>query len=222
MSHRTDDLAPGGAFTRLLRKLRYHEASRQALAIVLMLWFSVTAAPAELLLAVGTPFIAAGTALRLFASGFITKNRELATDGPYALVRHPLYTGNIAIVSGFAIASSQWWAAVIALAFFWFYYPTAVEYEDRKLHKPVRRPVAAMGGGRAGAHAHVQGPGQGGLRRVVVPQEPPAEWRARDRAHRRCVPRQYHQATAMNACIDLPDAIGSERANLSAGRRNET
>ena len=135
MSHRTDDLAPGGAFTRLLRKLRYHEASRQALAIVLMLWFSVTAAPAELLLAVGTPFIAAGTALRLFASGFITKNRELATDGPYALVRHPLYTGNIAIVSGFAIASSQWWAAVIALAFFWFYYPTAVEYEDRKLHK---------------------------------------------------------------------------------------
>ena len=135
MSHRTDDLAPGGAFTRLLRKLRYHEASRQALAIVLMLWFSVTAAPGELLLAVGTPFIAAGTALRLFASGFITKNRELATDGPYALVRHPLYTGNIAIVSGFAIASSQWWAVVIALAFFWFYYPTAVEYEDRKLHK---------------------------------------------------------------------------------------
>ena len=135
MSHRTDDLAPGGAFTRLLRKLRYHEASRQALAVVLMLWFSVTAAPGELLLAVGTPFIAAGTALRLFASGFITKNRELATDGPYALVRHPLYTGNIAIVSGFAIASSQWWAVVIALAFFWFYYPTAVEYEDRKLHK---------------------------------------------------------------------------------------
>ena len=134
MSHRTDDLAPGGAFTRLVRKLRYHEASRQVLAVVLMLWFSVTAAPAELLLALGTPFIVAGTALRLFASGFIAKNRELATDGPYAIVRHPLYTGNIAIVSGFAIAGGQWWAVVIALAFFWFYYPTAIEYEDRKLH----------------------------------------------------------------------------------------
>ena len=133
MSHRTDDLAPGSAFTRLVRKLRYHEASRQVLAIVLMLWFSITAMPAELSLALGTPFIVAGAALRLFASGFIAKNRELATDGPYALVRHPLYTGNIAIVSGFAIASGQWWTVVIALAFFWFYYPAAIEYEDRKL-----------------------------------------------------------------------------------------
>ena len=135
MSHRTDDLAPGSAITRLVRKLRYHEGSRQVLAIVLILWFSMTAMPAELFLTLGTPFIIAGTALRLFASGFITKNRELATDGPYAMVRHPLYTGNIAIVSGFAIAGGQWWAVVVALAFFWFYYPTAIEYEDRKLHK---------------------------------------------------------------------------------------
>lgn len=134
MSHRTDDLAPGGAFTRLVRKLRYHEASRQVLAVVLMLWFSITALPDDLVLMLGTPFVVAGAALRLFASGFITKNRELATDGPYAIVRHPLYTGNIAIVSGFAVASGQWWAVIIALAFFWFYYPTAIEYEDRKLH----------------------------------------------------------------------------------------
>ena len=135
MSHRTDDLAPGSAITRLVRKLRYHEASRQVLAVVLMLWFSMTAMPVELFLTLGTPFIVAGTALRLLASGFITKNRELATDGPYAMVRHPLYTGNIAIVSGFAVAGGQWWAVIVALAFFWFYYPTAIEYEDRKLHK---------------------------------------------------------------------------------------
>lgn len=135
MSYRTDDPAPGGAAARLLRKLRYHEASRQLLAVALMLWFSVAAAPGALALAVGTPLIVAGTALRLFASGCIVKNRELATDGPYALVRHPLYTGNIAIVSGFALACGRWWAAVVALAFFWFYYPTAIEYEDRKLRK---------------------------------------------------------------------------------------
>ena len=135
MSHRTDDLAPGGAFTRLIRKLRYHEASRQILAVVLMLVFSFHAAPMELSLVLGTPFIVAGTAMRLAASGFIVKNRELATQGPYALVRHPLYTGNISIVSGFAIASGQWWAVAVALAFFWFYYPTAIEYEDRKLQR---------------------------------------------------------------------------------------
>ena len=135
MSHRTDDLAPGGASTGLIRRLRYHEASRQVLAVVLMLWFSLAAEPVELLLAPGTLLVIAGTALRLFASGYIAKNRELATGGPYAIVRHPLYTGNIAIVSGFAIASGQWWAGGVALVFFWFYYPTAIEYEDRKLEK---------------------------------------------------------------------------------------
>lgn len=135
MSHRTEDIAPDGALTQFVRKLRYHEASRQVLAVVLMAVFSFAAEPVELSLVLGTPLIAAGTALRLAASGFITKNRVLATHGPYALVRHPLYTGNIAIISGFAIAGAQLWAVIVALAFFWFYYPTAIEYEDRKLRK---------------------------------------------------------------------------------------
>ena len=50
-------------------------------------------------------------------------------------MRHPLYTGNILLVSGFAIASSVWWTAPVTLLFFWFYYPTAIEYEDRKLRR---------------------------------------------------------------------------------------
>ncbi len=135
MTHRTKDLAPVGTFAQVIRKLRYHEASRQVLALVLMLLFSFAAQPSELVVALGTPFIVAGAAVRLAASGFITKNRELATHGPYALVRHPLYTGNISIIAGFTIASGHWWAAVVALMFFCFYYPTAVEYEDRKLHR---------------------------------------------------------------------------------------
>jgi len=72
--------------------------------------------------------------VRLYASGFVMKNKELATVGPYALVRHPLYTGNILLITGFALASSTWWACPLAVLFFWFYYPTAIEYEDRKLH----------------------------------------------------------------------------------------
>jgi Phospholipid methyltransferase len=50
-------------------------------------------------------------------------------------VRHPLYTGNILLVVGFAIAGSRWWGVPLAIAFFWFYYPTAIEYEDRKLRR---------------------------------------------------------------------------------------
>jgi hypothetical protein len=46
-----------------------------------------------------------------------------------------LYTGNILLVLGFAVANATLWATPLALAFFWFYYPPAIEYEDRKLSR---------------------------------------------------------------------------------------
>ena len=73
--------------------------------------------------------------VRLYASGYIVKNRQLATDGPYSLVRHPLYTGNLLQLIGFTIASGLWWTVLVSAWFWWFYYPTAVEYEDRKLRR---------------------------------------------------------------------------------------
>lgn len=135
MSHRTADLPPLSGVARVVRELRYHEVARQVLAVVLIVLYAATAAPIPALAAVGLPIAVAGALVRLYASGFIVKNQELATDGPYRFVRHPLYTGNILLVIGFALAGSRWWAIPLALAFFWFYYPTAIEYEDRKLHR---------------------------------------------------------------------------------------
>ena len=134
MSHRTRDLPPLRGLPQVFRELRYHEASRQLLALVLIVLYTSVAQPTPLLFAVGVPFVLAGTALRLYASGFILKNEELATNGPYALMRHPLYTGNIMAVVGFSISSGTWWTLPVTLAFLYFYYPTAIEYEDRKLH----------------------------------------------------------------------------------------
>ncbi|MGI9258928.1 MAG: methyltransferase family protein [Gammaproteobacteria bacterium] len=135
MSHRTKDLPPVSGAQHAIREMRYHEASRQALAFVLIALFALVAQTSQTLLAFGIPVIVLGTLVRLYASGFILKNEQLATYGPYALVRHPLYTGNILIIIGFSISSGVWWTAAIALAFFWFYYPTAIEYEDRKLSR---------------------------------------------------------------------------------------
>jgi protein-S-isoprenylcysteine O-methyltransferase Ste14 len=135
MSHRTADLPPLTGIAHVIRELRYHEAARQALAVVLVLLYAVTAAPIPLLVAIGLPIGLLGALVRLYASGFIVKNQELATDGAYRFVRHPLYTGNILLVTGFAIAGSRWWGIPLAVFFFWFYYPTAIEYEDRKLHR---------------------------------------------------------------------------------------
>ncbi len=49
-------------------------------------------------------------------------------------MRHPLYTGNLLMVIGFTFISGLWWAILLSALFWWFYYPTAIEYEDRKLH----------------------------------------------------------------------------------------
>jgi protein-S-isoprenylcysteine O-methyltransferase Ste14 len=135
MSHRTADLPPLTGLAHVIRELRYHEAARQALAVVLVLLYTVTAAPIPMLVVLGLAVAVVGALVRLYASGFIVKNQELATDGAYRFVRHPLYTGNILLVIGFALAGSRWWGIPLALFFFWFYYPTAIEYEDRKLQR---------------------------------------------------------------------------------------
>jgi protein-S-isoprenylcysteine O-methyltransferase Ste14 len=135
MSHRTADLPPLTGIAHVIRELRYHEAARQSFAVVLVVLYTLTAAPTPLLAALGLSVGLVGALARLYASGFIVKNEELATDGAYRFVRHPLYTGNILLVLGFALAGSRWWAIPVALFFFWFYYPTAIEYEDRKLRR---------------------------------------------------------------------------------------
>ena len=135
MSHRTADLPPLTGISHVIRELRYHEAARQAFAVVLILLYTVTAAPLRSLVAIGLAIAVVGTLVRLYASGFIVKNQELATDGAYRFVRHPLYTGNILLVIGFALAGSRWWGIPLAMFFFWFYYPPAIEYEDRKLQR---------------------------------------------------------------------------------------
>lgn len=135
MSNRTDELPPLTGPSRWIRELRYHEASRQGLAVGLILLFALTSRPLPALAAIGMPLAVIGALVRLYASGFIVKNQALATHGPYALVRHPLYTGNILSVLGFTIASGNWWTLPVTALFFWFYYPPAIEYEDRKLRK---------------------------------------------------------------------------------------
>jgi len=133
MSHRTQDLPPLTGPLRIVRDLRYVEPARQGLAVLLILVYAYTAVPLPVLAATGLPIALIGGFVRAYASGFIVKNQQLATDGPYRFVRHPLYSGNILLVVGLAIAGSRWWALPVAVLFFWFYYPAAIEYEDRKL-----------------------------------------------------------------------------------------
>ena len=59
-----------------------------------------------------------GLALRAWAAGHIRKNAQLATSGPYAFTRNPLYLGSFLLGLGFTIASGRWVLALVFAALF--------------------------------------------------------------------------------------------------------
>lgn len=129
-------LQPGLGLPRLLRDLRDHrERFRQALGIAFVFVVAAAASTTQLLFFAGLPLVVLGTIIRLWASGHVKKDKELATDGPYAFVRHPLYVGNILTGLGFCIASGLWWSYPVFLLFLLLFYPPAIRQEDAKLHR---------------------------------------------------------------------------------------
>jgi hypothetical protein len=140
MGQRTRELPPLTGTAHFARELRYSEIGRQGLGLVLMPFYALFAEPRTALFAAGATLAVLGAIVRLYASGYIVKNQQLATDGPYSLVRHPLYTGNLLLLAGFTVASGLWWAVIASAAFWWFYYPPAIEYEDRKLRRIFGEP----------------------------------------------------------------------------------
>ncbi len=71
-----------------------------------------------------------GTLLRAYASGYVKKNAELATTGPYAYTRNPLYLGSMLMAFGFAAASKSWAVfSLLAILFAIIYLPTIFSEE---------------------------------------------------------------------------------------------
>jgi protein-S-isoprenylcysteine O-methyltransferase Ste14 len=132
---RTDSLPEAQGIFKIIRNLRYHEASRQWFAILFVLLASLVGEPEKIPLYIGTCVAILGALVRLWASGHVKKNKELATNGPYAYVRHPLYVGNILLLAGYSIASTLWWVYILMLALLFFYYPPTISYEDNKLRQ---------------------------------------------------------------------------------------
>jgi protein-S-isoprenylcysteine O-methyltransferase Ste14 len=86
--------------------------------------FIFLARPTPLALVGGGLISLAGLALRAWASGHIRKNAKLATCGPYAYTRNPLYFGSFLLGLGFTIASGRWLLAILfGLLFLGIYFP---------------------------------------------------------------------------------------------------
>ncbi|MCA1816898.1 MAG: isoprenylcysteine carboxylmethyltransferase family protein [Acidobacteria bacterium] len=68
--------------------------------------FLLLAQPRATTLIVGGLVAVVGLAIRAWASGHIRKNDRLATSGPYAHTRNPLYLGSFIIGLGFTVAAA--------------------------------------------------------------------------------------------------------------------
>jgi len=86
------------------------------------------ARPTPLTLMVGIPIALIGLLIRAWASGHIVKNDRLATTGPYAHTRNPLYFGSFLLAAGFAIAW-HWSLLLIVIAFFAAVYAPTMQKE---------------------------------------------------------------------------------------------
>ena len=94
---------------------------------ILYFWL---ARPTWRFIALGAILIVPGLLIRALASGHVRKNEALATSGPYAYTRNPLYLGSLLMGVGFAVAARSWWVgAALVIMFFAVYMPVIRDEE---------------------------------------------------------------------------------------------
>lgn len=91
------------------------------------------ARPSPATLLIGAALAVAGEVVRLWASGHIEKTRRLATGGPYAHTRNPLYVGSALLGLGLAAATASPWVLAAVAAYFAVFYPSVIREESRFL-----------------------------------------------------------------------------------------
>lgn len=101
---------------------------RLPLGFVLGIAYLIFARPTPLTLVVGGAIALVGVLIRGWASGHISKNERLATTGPYAHTRNPLYFGSFLIAAGFAVAV-HWALLLLVVAFFALIYAPTMQRE---------------------------------------------------------------------------------------------
>jgi hypothetical protein len=100
--------------------------------------FVLLAKPRFISLVIGGAVSVPGLAIRAWASGHIRKNANLATSGPYAYTRNPLYLGSFLLGLGFTIGSGWWPLSLLFAALFLGIYLPVMRVESVTLAEVFR------------------------------------------------------------------------------------
>jgi protein-S-isoprenylcysteine O-methyltransferase Ste14 len=93
------------------------------------------ARPSWKTMALSLLLVVPGLWLRAYASGYVRKNAEVTTTGPYAYTRNPLYLGSMLIAFGFAAAAANWVILVALAALFAAIYIPTIQSEEAYLRE---------------------------------------------------------------------------------------
>jgi protein-S-isoprenylcysteine O-methyltransferase Ste14 len=99
---------------------------------VLYFWL---ARPSWRSLLLGAVIVVPGLFIRALASGHVRKNESLATSGPYAYTRNPLYLGSLLMGLGFCVAARSWWAGVALVVMLIAIYLPVIRDEEAFLRR---------------------------------------------------------------------------------------
>lgn len=101
----------------------------------ILLPFLLLTHPSWKTLAIGIPVSILGLGIRVWASGYLMKNKELIREAPYNVVRHPLYLGTLIAGTGLSVSTGSLWFLLLFLIFYFtVYFPTMVT-EEKGLQK---------------------------------------------------------------------------------------
>jgi protein-S-isoprenylcysteine O-methyltransferase Ste14 len=116
-------------WSRIARRIRV------PLGFVFAIVYFWLAKPHWVSIATGMILILPGLLVRASASGHVKKNEALATSGPYAYTRNPLYLGSLLMGLGFALAARSWWVGILLVVMFYAIYIPVIRGEEKFLQR---------------------------------------------------------------------------------------
>jgi protein-S-isoprenylcysteine O-methyltransferase Ste14 len=118
-----------GEWSKIARRIRV------PLGFIFAVLYFWLARPTWRSMALGAILVVPGLLIRALASGHVHKNEALATSGPYAYTRNPLYLGSLLMGLGFAVAARSWWVGLALVVMFLAIYLPVIRHEEAFLRR---------------------------------------------------------------------------------------
>jgi len=83
-----------------------------------------------------------GQLIQLWSFASLNKNRDLACNGPYAVVRNPMYLGRFFIILGALMLLGNGWLLLLYPVLYYFYMVNRVKREEVRLREALGAPYA--------------------------------------------------------------------------------